>query len=888
VSEQPRLPVDTVSKTEADAGSGEPRHATRPQVLEAGLETILLWLVGHAPRFLPFVVIAVVLGLTWGPLRQIHPHEVRQALQDLDSSWLALAALATAANVAVMGLYDVLAFSHTRSRWSERWKYGAVAFAWSNFLTLGPLAGPAIRFWLYRPSVDRSADIERGVVNIASAFTSGLVGWTLASVIVPRTGAVPWPVLLAAVALVLSLGAALVARSVINRIERFAGSGAAQTGPVLLAVIGWLDWLLAAVAFVACVRSASLVVPIGETVQSFFYGQVIGLISLVPGGFGSADAFWIAHLARPGAATGVGYGLSESVATATLLAYRVFYYVIPWAAASLLLLTWVTHRTPRRIELARRVIAGIVGASGALMLLSTATPGLHNRLVLLEQAVPLPLVEVGTFSAAVTGVLLLVIARGLSKGYRTAFTATLIILVAAACSAILKGFDYEEAIILSAVALLAFAQAPLFDRPSHGDWLEGRDVGVAFVAVIVFLIFGVFAHRVTGATLERWSHVGYHFEATRFLRTAVSLAIAVAAGAMYLLLRVPVRFRRPSDAVVDRALEVNSEIGTQTMPMTIANGDKSLFFDETASPAGSRAQTPRGFCLYRIVGPYMVVLSDPVVRTPADRSAFLNALFAFAGEVDRRPIFYQLSPDWIPALHDRGYALFKLGEEGHLPLSRVTLDGPGGKLYRQIIRRAERENVRFRVLPPFEVERVLPQLSDISNDWLRFKGVRERQFSIGFFDEQYMRRFPAVVVEDAKGRIIAFANMLMGPRREELSIDLMRYRSDAPKVMDFLFVSLFLYGKEKGCRRFNLGMAPLASVGELAGAHLRERLANLLFQHGETWYNFQGLRQFKEKFDPDWVPRYMAYQNAWEWPVAIAYVSALIAGGWSAVLLGRD
>ena len=137
------------------------------------------------------------------------------------------------------------------------------------------------------------------------------------------------------------------------------------------------------------------------------------------------------------------------------------------------------------------------------------------------------------------------------------------------------------------------------------------------------------------------------------------------------------------------------------------------------------------------------------------------------------------------------------------------------------------------------------------------------------------------------GRIIAFANLLLGPGREELSIDLMRYRDDAPRVMDFMFTSLFIYGKERGYKRFNMGMAPLSSVGEIRGAHTRERLANLFFQHGETWYNFQGLRLYKEKFGPDWVPRYMAYQNAWEWPAAIAHVSALIAGGWSQVLKGK-
>jgi phosphatidylglycerol lysyltransferase len=120
--------------------------------------------------------------------------------------------------------------------------------------------------------------------------------------------------------------------------------------------------------------------------------------------------------------------------------------------------------------------------------------------------------------------------------------------------------------------------------------------------------------------------------------------------------------------------------------------------------------------------------------------------------------------------------------------------------------------------------------------------------------------------------------------REEFSVDLMRYRSDGPKVMDFLFASLFFYAKENQYRRFNLGMAPLASVGEASGAHPRERLARLVFQHGEHWYNFQGLRFFKQKFEPDWQPRYISYQSAWEFPIAIAYVSALIAGGWMQVL----
>jgi phosphatidylglycerol lysyltransferase len=392
----------------------------------------------------------------------------------------------------------------------------------------------------------------------------------------------------------------------------------------------------------------------------------------------------------------------------------------------------------------------------------------------------------------------------------------------------------------------------------------------------VFIVFGTLAHRLEPGAIARWSELGYRLEAMRFVRTAAALALWVGAAALYVGLRVPVRFARPSARDIDGALDLHARLGGSSTPLMIANGDKAIFRDGD-----------RGLCAYRTIGPYLVVFADPVVGAAQDRPQFLEALFRFAAGIDRRPLFYQVSPDWMPPLHDRGYAFFKLGEEAHLPLDRVTLDGHAGKLNRQILRRGERDGVRFRVMAPVEVTARLEELRDVSADWLRSKAVTERQFSIGFFDDEYLQRFPCAVVESTlDGRILAFANLLRGPRRVELSIDLMRYRGDGPRVMDYLFVSLFLRGKEEGFQRFNLGMAPLASVGQARGAHSRERLANVLFQHGEHWYNFQGLRFYKQKWEPDWQPRYMGYAGAWEWPFAIAYVSALIAGGWGKVLQG--
>ena len=820
-----------------------------------------LWVLGHASRVWPVIVIAIVLWATWDALRGVHIRQVRAALQSVDAAWLWAAGGLTAINVVAVGFYDVVAFRRTGARARDRWKYGAVAFAWSNFLTLGPVAGPAVRFWLYQSSV---SELRPGIIAVATAFISGLAGWAAALLLVVRFNLGIFAAPFVAAAIIAAI--VLVARWGAARFEPGESEGASAIRAIDLIAVGWLDWMLAGGAFLACLHAAGAPWDSLGQLRTYFLGQAVGLVSLVPGGLGGADAFWIAHLP-----------IALPVAAASDAVYRLIYYVVPWALASLVLLSWATRRAQRRVEIARRVLATLTGAAGLLIILSSASPAMHARLVVIERVLPLPLVEAGQLAAASAGLLLLMLARGLARGYRAAFQWTMALLSIAAVSAVLKGLDWEEAVVLGTLAAIGGFYAGLFDRESRGDWLQSGDVAIALAGVAVFIVFGTLAHRLDPAALVRWSELGYRLEAIRFVRTAAALALWVGAVALYVGMRVPVRFERPPAAEIDTALDLHARLGGSSTLLMVANRDKAIFRDGD-----------RGLCAYRTIGPYLVVYADPAVRSPQERPALLDGLFAFAASIDRRPLFYQVSPDWIPPLHDRGYAFFKLGEEAQVPLERVTLEGHAGKVNRQILRRAERDGARFRVVTPVEVTARLEELREVSDDWLQSKAVSERQFSIGFFDDDYLQHFPCALVESTTdGRILAFANLLRGPERVELSIDLMRYRSDGPRVMDFLFVSLFLYGKEQGYRRFNLGMAPLASVGQARGAHSRERLANLLFQHGEHWYNFQGLRYYKQKWEPDWQPRYMGYAGAWEWPFAIAYVSALIAGGWGKVLQGE-
>jgi phosphatidylglycerol lysyltransferase len=79
-------------------------------------------------------------------------------------------------------------------------------------------------------------------------------------------------------------------------------------------------------------------------------------------------------------------------------------------------------------------------------------------------------------------------------------------------------------------------------------------------------------------------------------------------------------------------------------------------------------------------------------------------------------------------------------------------------------------------------------------------------------------------------------------------------------------------------------MAPLAGLQHHRLAPLWNRFGALLFRHGEHFYNFQGLRAFKDKFDPVWEPRYLASPGGLALPRILANVAALVSGGLGGVV----
>jgi phosphatidylglycerol lysyltransferase len=177
---------------------------------------------------------------------------------------------------------------------------------------------------------------------------------------------------------------------------------------------------------------------------------------------------------------------------------------------------------------------------------------------------------------------------------------------------------------------------------------------------------------------------------------------------------------------------------------------------------------------------------------------------------------------------------------------------------------------------------LLAELKKISDAWLSSKAGAEKGFSVGRFDPAYLNRTPIALIRH-EGRIVAFANLWVTDQKKRAAIDLMRHLGDTPQgVMEFLFTSLLLHYKEDGHAEFSLGNAPLSGLEARHGVRLSTRLGALAYRYGQPFYNFEGLRAFKEKFDPRWEPLYVAVPPRVNLMAVARDLVAVIGGGQSA------
>jgi len=598
----------------------------------------------------------------------------------------------------------------------------------------------------------------------------------------------------------------------------------------------------------------------------YLVAVVAGLISTVPAGLGVFE--WSLLKLLPQVAPGA--------VLAAALIYRITYYVLPLLLATLLALAPALRRPLRASAGATRIgwtalrpwlpqiIALAVFSVGAALVIDGTLPIAHRHL----HGTPLPLLETSHLLGSLAGVVLLLIGQGLARRSHAAWMLALAACLAAPLALWLRSGQWliGAAALLAAAALWAarrefYREGALLDEAWSWPWL--RNLGLVLVATTWLLLF-TYSH--VEYQNELWWQFALSGNAPRALRALLVVAMVVVVFGLARLLHSTRSPLPAADEATLRGLE----------PVLAAAQDTQACLVLTADKAVLRDAQQRGFVMMQRYGGSLIAMGDPV--GPPDVARAL--IWQFREEADRlglRPVFYQVGEAYWQSYLDMGLGLVKLGEEAIVPLQDFGLEGRERADLRQAWNRGKRSGLSFRVAPAAEVPSLLPQLQAISNAWLEDKSGDEKGFSLGSFDPVYLARFPVALVE-AEGRLVAFANLWQAPAAGELSVDLMRHLDDAPKgTMDFLFIALFLWGREQGYQRFSLGMAPLSGLAQHRLAGRWNRFAGLVARHGERFYGFSGLRRFKSKFAPQWRPRYLAAPGGVHLPAALLDATRLIS-----------
>ncbi len=863
------------------AGSGAPPAGAA----ERG--SILRW-VG------PILVLATIVAAGWAlhhELRQVHYRDLVHQFHSLSGTRIAQAIGLTLGAYAVLSGYDFIALRAIgKPIAAHRILFSSfIAYAMSQTLGFPLLTGGSVRYRFWSTWGLDTTEIASAMSYVVATFTIGLLAVIGVVLMAEPRGTATllrlpiqslWPVGAGCLAVV----AGYLARSLVQRQPMLWRGVRLPVPPFRLAaaqlVVAALDWSLAAgVLFVLLPPGHGLTFPV--VLGAFMMAQFAGIVSHVPGGLGVFEGLMVVILGRQ---------LQVSSVLGSLLMFRAIYYLLPFAMGAVMLGVWEAVRQRARVIVAAQragwaagllstrwlpgllpfVLGGAAFIAGVILVASGATPSVHGRVRLLNDLLPLAAIEVSHFIGSLAGGALMVLGWALTRRLDAAYRLTQGLLGVGIIASLLKGLDWEEALALSGVLVLLLPARQFFYRrsaltaePLSPGWL------VAIVAVLGFTAWlGVFSYKHLDYSTELWWQFTLRGDAPRYLRALVGVMVPITTFAFARLFRHATAKPAPPSAAELSNVAVLAKSSTSAVAHLALLGDKTILMSESG----------KGFLMYAVAGRSWVAMGDPIGPLADQR----ELVWTFRELVDRHggwTVFYEVSGNHLSFYIDLGLTLMKMGEEAIVPLPGFSLEGS----HRRGLRRTHRDvlaaGVSFMVEPAARVPELQSELEAVSDQWLAAKRTREKGFSMGRFDAEYLRWFPIAVVR-VEGRVVAFANLWCAPAGGELSMDLMRYSAAAPDgVMTYLFIEMMLWGKANGYQSFNLGMAPLSGLDSRALAPLWTRAGAFLSRHGESLYHFKGLRLYKDKFDPVWRPRYIASPAGLALPRIVANIASLISGG---------
>lgn len=615
-----------------------------------------------------------------------------------------------------------------------------------------------------------------------------------------------------------------------------------------ITIASLLEWLVSALYFAYAVKLFQPDISILECTLVYVIATILGLISMIPGSLGSFDGAVLVLMGT--------MDFADASTLLSLLLFRLGYVFIPWVFG-IILLAIRNYKNEKGImndpayhQLLRRIMGTAVLFSGILLGLSAATPEIFTRIHILHRFFPNIVPIISSWITFGFAILLIVLSRGIFSGVRKAYYGSLVVLTLAAAASIFKGLDFEESIIMLIIAGGLVIGQRAFQHPSIP--LNFKNLWKVCLAVLAALmLFGwIFRFSVWKGHYQRLKLMNIHFlwDHLGILITGLLFAIAIGLFLTFST-RKYLEVRENTKEEKEIFENIINQYPNSAYTQLFYMDDKNVYFNKNRKVA----------ILYGTYKEHILALGDPVGEEEEIENA-IDEMVLWAEDHNMILSFYEITGKYLEHFINNGFQLMKLGENALVDLENFKTTGKHAKSFRQALNNMDEAGLLFKVYePPFSKE-FIGKLKEISDSWLQ--GRKEMGYSIGSFYEYYLQRNALFTIETKTGEIKSFANLLELKNTDTFSIDLMRYsETEISGIMEMLLISIIQWGKEKGYRFFDLGISPLSNVGNKPYSGSKEKVIFLAYKYGSRIYGFIGLRNFKQKFHPQWKNVYIAYKE---------------------------
>lgn len=573
------------------------------------------------------------------------------------------------------------------------------------------------------------------------------------------------------------------------------------------------------------------------------------------------------------------FGLTNLEAISVTFLYRFFEFWTPLLAGILAFLLKINKLLMRIIPAILLLLLGIVN------IISVLTPAITDRLVIVRDFLPTEAIRTSNILVMAAGLFSLVTAAFLLKGLRNAWWFALLLSLISLFGNLVKAIDYEEAsIALVLVVILVLTHKEYYVKSSPKFRVIGLQTSLLSVfAVIIYSVIGFYFLDKRFFNIDfslvqsiKYTFLNYFLLGSSDLVTTHTLAqhflFSIKASGFltigFLIFTLIIPFVEKEENTLEektKAKELIEKYGNSALDYFKTYFDKQIFI----------SQSQEAFIAYRLSGNFAVVLANPVAQNEDEKKKCIQQFDIFCFENGIKSMYYRVPENDLEFYKSLGKKCLFLGQEGVVDLTTFTLDGGARKSLRNGLKKVSEKGLHAVVHYPPLKDGLLQKIKSVSDEWLEDTARNEIIFSQGMFLWDEIKLQTIITVQNEEEKVLAFLNLIPDYVKQEATYDLIRKSADAPGgIMDFIIVELFKYLKTQNIRYVNLGLAPMSGLDD--PNTFTEKSMKFAYEKIKSFSQYKGLRDFKDKYAPEWNNEYLIYTDDYDLIQAPVVLSKVI------------